>query len=115
MNISEINRSIIAGSFTNEELNSIGDAIKFARSQIANKNKFTLVKGSKVKFTNSRSGGIVIVPLRRSTVNLSLYVNRILLVCLALTGVSLQACCQPHNFSVDIEIIQCYNKIIARR
>jgi exosome complex RNA-binding protein Csl4 len=60
MNISEINRSIIAGSFTNEELNSIGDAIKFARSQIANKNKFTLVKGSKVKFTNSRSGGIVI-------------------------------------------------------
>ena len=60
MNISEINRSIIAGSFTNEELNSIGDAIKFARAQLANKNKFTLVKGSKVKFTNSRSGGIVI-------------------------------------------------------
>lgn len=60
MNISEINRSIIAGSFTNDELNSIGDAIKFARAQLANKNKFTLVKGSKVKFTNSRSGGIVI-------------------------------------------------------
>jgi len=60
MNISEINRSIIAGSFTNDELTSIGDAIKFARAQLANKNKFTLVKGSKVKFTNSRSGGIVI-------------------------------------------------------
>ena len=60
MNISEINRSIIAGSFTNDELTSIGDAIKFARAQLANKNKFTLVKGSRVKFTNSRSGGIVI-------------------------------------------------------
>ena len=60
MNISEINRSIIAGSFTNDELTSIGDAIKFARAQLANKNKFTLVKGSKVKFTNSRSGGTVI-------------------------------------------------------
>jgi len=60
MNISEINRSIIAGSFTNDELTSIGDAIKFARAQLANKNKFTLVKGSKVKFTNSRSGGIVV-------------------------------------------------------
>ena len=60
MTLQEINRSIIAGTFTNEDLNSIGDAIKFARAQIATKNKGTLVKGTKVKFTNSRSGLIVI-------------------------------------------------------
>jgi hypothetical protein len=60
MTLQEINRAIIAGTFSNEDLNSIGDAIKFARSQIAQKNKYTLGKGSKVKFTNSRSGLTVI-------------------------------------------------------
>jgi len=60
MTLQEINRSIIAGTFSNEDLNSINDAIKFARGQIATKNKFTLVKGSQVKFTSSRSGQTVI-------------------------------------------------------
>jgi hypothetical protein len=31
MNIKEINTAIISGTFTNEQLNSIGDAVKFAR------------------------------------------------------------------------------------
>ena len=57
--IAEVNTAIIAGNFTNEQLNSIGDAIKFARAQIANKNKFTLVKGTKVKFTGRQ--GITVV------------------------------------------------------
>jgi hypothetical protein len=60
MTLQEINRSIIAGTFTNEDLNSIGDAIKFARAQLAQKAKFTLRTGSQVKFTNSRSGQIVL-------------------------------------------------------
>ena len=60
MTLQEINRSIIAGNFTNDQLTSIGDAIKFARSQIATQNKFTLVKGTKVKFTHSRSGQPVV-------------------------------------------------------
>ena len=60
LTIAEINTAIIAGNFTNDQLNSIGDAIKFARAQIANQNKFTLVKGSQVKFTNSRSGQTVL-------------------------------------------------------
>jgi hypothetical protein len=59
LTIAEVNTAIIAGNFTNEQLNSIGDAIKFARAQIANQNKFTLVKGTNVKFTNSRSGQTV--------------------------------------------------------
>jgi hypothetical protein len=60
LSIANINTAIIAGSFTNEQLNSISDAIKFARAQIASQVKFTLVKGSTVKFTNSRSGQTVI-------------------------------------------------------
>jgi len=60
MNIKEVNTAIIHGRFTSEELNSIGDAIKFARAQLAAQNKMAMGKGSKVKFTNSRSGATVI-------------------------------------------------------
>jgi len=60
MTLQEINRAIIAGTFSNEDLNSIGDAIKFARGQLAQKAKFTLRTGSQVKFTNSRSGQTVL-------------------------------------------------------
>jgi hypothetical protein len=54
--ISEINRAIISGNFTNDQLTSIIDAVKFARAQIMQKNKNTLTVGTRVKFTNSRSG-----------------------------------------------------------
>jgi hypothetical protein len=57
--ISEINRAIISGNFTNDQLTSITDAVKFARAQIAQKNKYTLTVGTKVQFTNNRSGKIV--------------------------------------------------------
>lgn len=56
MNIKEINSAIIAGNFTNDELTSIGDAIKFARSRLTNQIKFTIRNGSKVSFTSSKSG-----------------------------------------------------------
>jgi hypothetical protein len=58
--IQDINSTIIAGSFTNEQLDSIAMAIKFARNQLAAKAKFTLVRGSKVKFTSSRTGKTVL-------------------------------------------------------
>ena len=56
MTIQEINASIISGVFTNDQLDSIATAIKFARNQLATKAKFTLVKGTSVKFTSSRNG-----------------------------------------------------------
>ncbi|MFY8212011.1 MAG: hypothetical protein ACOVLB_05035 [Candidatus Nanopelagicus sp.] len=56
MTLQEINRAIIAGTFSNENLNSISDAIKFARAQIIRTNTATLNVGSGVKFTSSRSG-----------------------------------------------------------
>ena len=54
--ISAINGTILAGNFTNEQLNSIGDAIRFARAQLGQQNKYTLRVGTKVKFTSSRNG-----------------------------------------------------------
>jgi len=63
--ISEINRAILAGNFTNEQLNSIGDAIRFARAQLVQKNKRTLTVGTKVKFTNSRTGMTVVGNVRK--------------------------------------------------
>ena len=54
--ISAINGAILAGNFTNDQLNSIGDAIRFARAQLGQQNKYTLRVGTKVKFTSSRSG-----------------------------------------------------------
>ena len=59
MTLQEINRSIISGTFSNDDLTSITDAIKFARGQLASRVKFTLVAGSKVKFTSSRNGQII--------------------------------------------------------
>jgi hypothetical protein len=56
MNIKQINTAIMQGDLTNEELNSIGDAIRFARAQLGQQNKYTLRVGTKVKFTSSRTG-----------------------------------------------------------
>jgi hypothetical protein len=58
MNIKQINTAIMQGDFTNEELNSIGDAIRFARAQLVVRNKSVLTIGSNVKFTSSTRGTI---------------------------------------------------------
>lgn len=59
MNIKEINSAIMHGNLTNEELNSIGDAIRFARAQLVARNKMSLSIGSKVKFTSSTKGTFI--------------------------------------------------------
>ena len=58
MNIKQINTAIMQGDFTNEELNSIGDAIRFARAQLVVRNKSVLTIGSNVRFTSSTRGTI---------------------------------------------------------
>lgn len=57
--IQQVNQAIMFGNFTNDELNSINDAIRFARAQIAKQNKNSMGVGTLVKFTNSRTGMIV--------------------------------------------------------
>jgi len=56
MNIQEINTAILQGSFTNDQLNSIADAVRFARSQITRHNTGSFVIGTRVKFYNRKTG-----------------------------------------------------------
>lgn len=58
MNIKEINTAIMHGDYTNEQLNSISDAIRFARAQLVVRNKSVLSIGDNVKFTSSTRGTI---------------------------------------------------------
>jgi hypothetical protein len=58
--IQEVNQSIMFGDFTNEQLNSILSAIKYRRSELTRQAKRSFTTGSRVKFTNSRTGKIVI-------------------------------------------------------
>jgi hypothetical protein len=58
MNIKQINTAIMQGDFTNEELNSLSEALRFARAQLLARNKMILTIGSNVKFTSSKRGAI---------------------------------------------------------
>lgn len=58
--IQEINQSIMFGNLTNDQLNSIIGAVKFARTQLLQQNKRSLRIGSDVKFVSSRTGQYVI-------------------------------------------------------
>jgi exoribonuclease R len=54
--IQEVNSAIISGKFSNDELNKIADAIKFARTQLTRQVTGQIRNGALVKFTNSRNG-----------------------------------------------------------
>jgi hypothetical protein len=56
MNIDEINQAIKTGDFTVSELDSLHLSLKFARNQLARKNKRELAVGDSVRFEGSRSG-----------------------------------------------------------
>jgi hypothetical protein len=56
MNIQAINTAIVTGSFTNEQLTSIIDAVKFARSRLTQTIKWSLKVGDNVNFTSSKTG-----------------------------------------------------------
>jgi uncharacterized membrane protein len=55
-NIQQINRAIMFGNLTNVELNSIIDAVKWARTQMQKTQARTLKVGDAVKFTSNRNG-----------------------------------------------------------
>ena len=56
LTVQEINRAIMHGTFTNAELISIGEAIKFNRAQLVKQVKRNVTLGSTVKFTSNRNG-----------------------------------------------------------
>ena len=56
MNIQQINSAIMFGDFSNDELNSIIDAIKFRRASMQRQARYTLKIGSPVTFTSAKTG-----------------------------------------------------------
>lgn len=56
MDIKAINAAIVSGIYTNDDLNSIIGAIKYARAQLTKQNKRAFHLGDTVKFTSNRNG-----------------------------------------------------------
>ena len=56
MDIKQINTAIIQGSFTNDQLSSSIDAVKFSRARLTEINKRSLRIGDSVSFTSSKTG-----------------------------------------------------------
>jgi hypothetical protein len=54
--IQEINSAIMNGNFNNEQLLSVIDAVKFARSRLTNQIKYSLTLGDNVNFTSTKTG-----------------------------------------------------------
>jgi len=56
VDIKAINTAIITGTFTNDQLTSIVDAVKFARSRLTATKKAGLRIGQSVSFTSTKNG-----------------------------------------------------------
>jgi hypothetical protein len=56
MKITDINVAILQGGFTNDQLTSIIDSVKFARARLTDQNKRSLRLGQNVAFTSTRLG-----------------------------------------------------------
>ncbi len=56
MNITEIRGAIVSGQFNSDELETIAQALKFARNQLCRRNTFSFTSGDTVKFTNPKTG-----------------------------------------------------------
>lgn len=73
MDIKAINSAIITGSFNIADLDSIADAVKFARSRIASNLSSTLAKGAKVKVNHAKvlglTGTVIKVKLKKADVD----------------------------------------------
>ena len=56
MNIRAINTAILSGNLTNDELVSVIEAVKYARSQLGKQIKYSLRVGDNVNFTSTKTG-----------------------------------------------------------
>jgi hypothetical protein len=59
MNIMQINTAILQGGFTNDQLTSIIDSVKFARARLTDMNKRILRPGDEVQFNSSKTGRVM--------------------------------------------------------
>lgn len=60
MTIDQVNKAIMFGNFTNDQLDSIVMSLKFARAQLTKQAKRSLSPGTSVKFISSRDGRTVL-------------------------------------------------------
>lgn len=60
MTLQEINSAIISGGFSNDNLNSIAMAIKFARNQLTKVKASNFNVGQKVEFVNHKQNRTVV-------------------------------------------------------
>ena len=65
LSLQEVNSAIISGKFSNADLDSIYNALKFARSQLVHKNTGSLVIGTQVRFTSSRDNTTVMGTVKK--------------------------------------------------
>ena len=56
MSIQTVNAEILQGNFTNDQLTSIIDAVKFARARLTERNKRSLRIGDNVNFNSTKQG-----------------------------------------------------------
>ena len=56
LSIKDVNSAIMFGTWTNDELNSIIDAVKWNRNQLTKQIKRSIVPGDNVEFTSSKNG-----------------------------------------------------------
>ena len=58
--IQEVNQAIMFNTWTNTELASMIDAVKWARARLAKDVKNSIKPGQMVKFTSSRTGKVMV-------------------------------------------------------
>lgn len=56
MDVKEIRSAIMFGNLSNDDINSIVDAIKYARAQMTKQKTRSFMPGDTVKFTSNRNG-----------------------------------------------------------
>ena len=56
--IQEVNSAIMFGEFTNDQLNSIAQAIKYRRAQLTKEKVRSFWNGDNVKFVNPKTGRV---------------------------------------------------------
>ena len=56
MNIGQINTAIISGKWTNQDLESMIDAVKYARARLTENSKRSMKIGQLVKFHSTKRG-----------------------------------------------------------
>ena len=56
MNAQQITNALVQGTFTNDELQSVIDAVKYARAKLGKATKRSLSVGDNVQWVSSRNG-----------------------------------------------------------